>query len=103
MRKELAQPQGRLNALYHWLRLSRRSVSIADATASLPPGLRNGGAAAMRDCYGATPNPARGLQALRQTTPRWRKAFRADVAQAHQEDLLPLNPRKIHRPSGEHR
>lgn len=103
MRRELAQPHGRLNALYHWLRLSRRSVSIADATASLSPDLHNGAAAAMRDCYGATPNPARGLQALRQTIPRWRKAFRADVAQARQEDLLPLNPRKIDRPSGEHR
>ena len=103
MRKELAQPTGRLNALYHWLRLSRRSVSMADATASLSPELRNGGAAAMRDCYGATPNPTRGLQALRLATPRWRQAFRADVAHARQEDLLPLNPRKIDRHSGDPR
>lgn len=92
MGKELAQQEPGLNALYHWLRRSRHTVSVADATASLPQALREAGARAMRDCYGATPHTGQGLQTLRQVTPRWRKAFRLRAAQAKADDLPPLNP-----------
>ncbi|MGY6272212.1 hypothetical protein ACXIUT_21205 [Achromobacter denitrificans] len=52
LRRELARPGHRLDALYRWLRRSHGAASLAQATAALGPALRQRGADALRDCYG---------------------------------------------------
>ncbi|MNX60399.1 hypothetical protein D3C86_913030 [compost metagenome] len=93
LRRELAHPNQRLDALYLWLRRSRRAVSLAQATDGLRPALRQAGAEALRECYGPRPDPTQGFRTLRQTFPQWRRAFLRAVAPVPPYRLLPLNPR----------
>lgn len=94
LRRALARPAGRLDPLYRWLWRSRKAATVAQATAGLAPGLRQAGADALRDCYGAAPDSARGFQALRAAFPQWRRALRAARAPRRRPGrLLPLNPR----------
>lgn len=93
LRRDLAHPKNRLDALYLWLRRSRRAVSVAQATNGLSPELRQAGMDALRACYGLKPDAPRGLRALRQVVPQWRRAFRQAAAPVRPYSLLPLNPR----------
>ncbi|QVQ28160.1 BatD family protein [Achromobacter deleyi] len=93
LRRELAHPNKRLDALYLWLRRSRRAVSLAQATDGLRPALRQAGAEALRECYGPRPDTTQGFRTLRQSFPQWRRAFRRAVAPVRPHRLLPLNPR----------
>lgn len=93
LRRELTRPQHRLDALYRWLRRSQNAPSLAQATEGLAPGLRQAGVNALRDCYGQEPDYARGLRALRDAFPHWRRALRARAAPRAPYRLLPLNPR----------
>lgn len=93
LRRQLAHPGKRLDALYLWLRRGRRAVSLAQATDGLSPALRQAGAQALRDCYGPRPDPAQGFRTLRQAVPQWRRAFRRAAAPVRAQGLLPLNPR----------
>lgn len=93
LRRTLARPAGRLDALYRWLWRSKGAVALVQATAGLAPDLRQAGADALRDCFGPRPDPANGLRTLRAVFPRWRRALRAgEAAQAGNGRLLPLNP-----------
>ncbi|MFD4836635.1 hypothetical protein ACFWP0_03950 [Achromobacter sp. NPDC058515] len=92
LRRELARPDNRLDALYLWLRRSRRAVSLAQATAGLSPALRQAGADALRDCYGPQADAPRGFRGLRQAVPQWRRAFLQAAAPVRAYRLLPLNP-----------
>ena len=94
LRRELARPAGRLDALYRWLWRSHRAVALEQATAGLSPDLRQSTALALRDWFGPKPDPATGWRALRESFPRWRRALRVgQAAQAGPGSLLPLNPR----------
>jgi hypothetical protein len=101
LRRELARPDGRLDALYRWLRRGRHSATLREATAGLPSDLRQPAQDALRDCYGPAPDAARGFQTLRQATPRWRRTFHSANPPAPPHGLLPLNPRKTDPVSGE--
>lgn len=101
LRRDLARPDGRLDALYRWLRRGRQSATLREATAGLSSDMRQPAQDALRDCYGPAPDPAQGFQTLRQATPRWRRAFRAANPPAPPHGLLPLNPRKTDPTPGE--
>lgn len=101
LRRDLARPDGRLDALYRWLRRGRHAATLREATAGLPTDLRQPAQEALRACYGPAPDPALGFQTLRQATPRWRQAFRAAHSPAPPHGLLPLNPRKTDPVPGE--
>lgn len=92
MRHELAHPSGHLNAWYRWLRVSRRSVSVAEAMADAPIALRKAGSDALRDCYGTSPDSGRGIAVLRELAPRWRRWLRRAPVLAADDALRPLNP-----------
>jgi hypothetical protein len=93
LRRALARPEGRLDALYRWLWRSRRAVALSQATAGLAPVLRQPGVDALRDCFGPQPETAKGMRTLRHAFPRWRRALRAGrPAQVETGGLLPLNP-----------
>ncbi|MNT36289.1 hypothetical protein D3C72_1723630 [compost metagenome] len=92
LRRALARPDGRLDALYLWLRRSRGAVSVAQATRDLNPALQRPGAEALRDIYGPAPDAPRAIRQLRRAVPQWRRAFRQTSAQARASGLLPLNP-----------
>jgi hypothetical protein len=93
LRRDLARPLHRLDALYAWLRRSRGAASLAQATDGLGPELRQPGIDALRDCYGPEPDMGRGLRTLRQAVPRWRRAFRTKARRPEPYGLLALNPR----------
>lgn len=101
LRRELARPDGRLDALYRWLRRGRHSATLREATAGLPSDLRQPAQDALGDCYGPAPDAARGFQTLRQATPRWRRTFHSANPPAPPHGLLPLNPRKTDPTPGE--
>ena len=92
LRRLLAQPQPRLDALYRWLRRACGAATVAQATAGLEPALHQSGADALRAGYGRDPDAARGWRGLRQMFPRWRRALRARTRPVQAHGLLPLNP-----------
>lgn len=93
LQRLLAQPQPRLDALYTWLRRACGTATLARATASLGPALRQPGADALRACYGREPDAERGWRGLREVFPRLRRALRAPRHAARSQCLLALNPR----------
>ncbi|MDR7945644.1 hypothetical protein [Achromobacter aegrifaciens] len=93
LRRSLAQPQPRMDALYAWLRRACGAATIAQGTAGLDPALRQSADDALRACYGREPDAARGWRGLRGMFPRWRRALRAPVREGGAQDLPTLNPR----------
>jgi len=93
LRRLLAQPQSRMDALYAWLRRACGAATIAQATAGLEPALRRSGDDALRACYGREPDAARGWRGVRQMFPRWRRALRKPPRSSGGQDLPALNPR----------
>lgn len=101
LRRALAQPAPRLDALYTWLRRSSGAASLTQATAGLATSLQQPGSDALRACYGREPDAARAWRILRQAFPRWRRAWRDQKRPAQAHDLLPLNPRATDRFPGD--
>lgn len=93
LRRLLAQPQPRMDALYAWLRCACGAATLAQGTASLERALRLSGDDALRACYGREPDAARGWQGLREMFPRWRRSLRTAARPAGTADLPALNPR----------
>lgn len=97
LRRELARPQSRLDALYRWIfRLRRvRTLDAATATATLAPDLRRRMLDVLRDCYGEPGDRQAGLSALRACLQPLRRQLRAQTCRAPlRYALAPLNPRR---------
>lgn len=93
LRRLLAQPRPRLDALYVWLRRAAGAATVAQATAGLESALRQTGTDALRAIYGRDPDATLGWRGLRGVFPRWRRALVARARPAEAHGLLPLNPR----------
>ncbi|WP_088140577.1 BatD family protein [Achromobacter xylosoxidans] len=92
LRRLLARPQPRMDALYAWLRRACGAATIARGTAGLEPALRQSADDALRACYGRAPDAAHGWRGLREMFPPWRRALRAPVRSGGAQDLPALNP-----------
>lgn len=104
LRRDLARPADRLDALYRWLWRSDRAIAVAQMTAGLAPDLRQSGADALRDCFGPQRDAARGLRTLRKVFPRWRRALRAGRGRQNEAgSLMSLNPRSCHQVGNDRR